>query len=142
MVNIQNAKEWLKASLDDLETISELLDNENLTNISAFHAQQSIEKSFKALIEYKQLKLQKTHNLEKLYCSINKWITIKNLTLLEIIDELYIDSRYPGDMGLLPYGKPTLEDAQEFHKFALKVFEIVCNHLKVNIETIKDIHMD
>ena len=31
----------------------------------------------------------------------------------------YIDSRYPGDMGLLPYGKPTLEDAKEFHEFAL-----------------------
>ena len=65
MANLQNAKEWLKASFDDLETVSELQDNENLTNISAFHSQQSVEKSFKALIEYNQLPLQKTHNLEK-----------------------------------------------------------------------------
>ena len=29
MGNIQNAKEWLKASYDDLETILELSDNTN-----------------------------------------------------------------------------------------------------------------
>jgi hypothetical protein len=26
-----------------------------------------------------------------------------------MINEVYIDSRYPGDLGLLPHGKPTIE---------------------------------
>ena len=39
-------KEWLKASNDDLLTIGKLLNDAHLTHIVAFHAQQSIEKSF------------------------------------------------------------------------------------------------
>ena len=37
-------KEWLKVSIDDLMTIEEIILNENLTHISAFHTQQSVEK--------------------------------------------------------------------------------------------------
>jgi len=54
-----------------------------------------------------------------------------------MLDELYIDSRYPGDMGLLPHGKPSLEDAQEFYDFSLDVLKKVCLILKT---TIDDIH--
>ena len=132
MANLQNAKEWLKASFDDLETMSELQDNENLTNISAFHSQQSVEKSFKALIEYNQLPLQKTHNLEKLYISIKEIIEIDNLMMLEMINELYIDSRYPGDMGLLPHGKPSINDVKEFYDFSNHIFMQVCKVLKTD----------
>ena len=35
-------------------------------------------------------------------------------------------------MGLLPYGKPTLEDAREFYEFAISVFEKVCDILKID----------
>jgi HEPN domain-containing protein len=58
-------------------------------------------------------------------------------TMLSMLDELYIDSRYPGDMGLLPHGKPSLEDAQEFYDFSLDVLKKVCLILKT---TIDDIH--
>ncbi len=44
------AKEWLKYDQMDLLTIERIIDEEHLTNIVAFHAQQCIEKSFKALI--------------------------------------------------------------------------------------------
>jgi len=37
-------KEWLARADDDLETIKEIIDNAELTNIAAFHAQQAIEK--------------------------------------------------------------------------------------------------
>ena len=49
-------------------------------------------------------------------------IDIENEDLLDSLNSLYIDSRYPGDMGLLPHGQPTLEDAREFYEFALDVF--------------------
>jgi|YelNatPaOPRAMG01_1025707.scaffolds.fasta_scaffold36165_2 hypothetical protein len=37
-MSIELAKEWLKASEDDLMTIEEIQDNPNLTNIVAFHS--------------------------------------------------------------------------------------------------------
>jgi len=40
-------------------------------------------------------------------------------------DKLYIDARYPGNLGLLPKGKPTLADAQQFYEFAQKIYQNV-----------------
>jgi len=128
-----NAIEWLKAAKDDLDSINYIIKANHLTNIVAFHSQQAIEKSFKALIEYKKIPFQKTHNLEKLYNNIKHIIDI-DYDKLELINELYIDSRYPGDLGLLPYGKPTLEDTKEFYNFAKNVFEIILKKLNINLE--------
>ena len=47
----QLTREWLNAAGDDLTAIENLLDNPVLTNIVAFHSQQAIEKSIKAIIE-------------------------------------------------------------------------------------------
>ena len=108
-----------------------------MTNIVAFHSQQAIEKSLKALIEYKKLPMAKTHNLEKLYKKLDNMIEL-DYDRLELINESYIDSRYPGDMGLLPYGKPTLEDAKGFYDFAQIVFDKVCIMLKVDTSEIEE----
>ena len=40
---------------------------------------------------------------------------------LEQINEIYTDTRYPSDVGLVPTGKPSLELAKEFYVFALKI---------------------
>ena len=133
--NKKQAIEWLKASHDDLDSIKYLIEAEHLTNVVAFHAQQAIEKSFKALFEYKKIPFIKTHNLEKLYKKIEDIIDVE-YEELECINELYIESRYPGDMGLLPYGKPTLNDAQEFYEFAKRVSNKVCAILNVSKEDI------
>ena len=129
--NKTQALEWLKAANDDLDSISYIIKVEHLTNIVAFHSQQAIEKSFKALIEYNKISFIKTHNLEKLYKSIEDIIEI-DYSHLELINELYIDSRYPGDMGLLPHGKPTLGDAKEFYEFAQNTFDKVCKILEID----------
>ena len=52
--------------------------------------------------------------------------------LIQLLDTLYIESRYPADMGLLPYGKPTLKDAKEFYDFAQKLFDDICQKLDVD----------
>jgi hypothetical protein len=36
-------------------------------------------------------------------------------------DRLYIDARYPGDLGLMPNGKPTLVEAEIYYKEAQKI---------------------
>ncbi len=125
------AKEWLKASLSDLMNIEAILDNDFLTHISAFHAQQSIEKSLKAIIENSHRKIPKVHSLRKLVELVDVPMAY-DLELIRLLDSLYIESRYPTELGLLPHGKPTLEDAKEFYDFAKKVFQEVCEELDVS----------
>ena len=134
--NKKQALQWIKAANDDLDNISYIIKVEHLTNIVAFHSQQAIEKSFKALIEYKKIEFVKTHNLEKLYKKLENIIKV-DYESLELINELYIESRYPGDMGLLPYGKPTIEDAKEFYTFAQDLFDKVCSILDIDKESLK-----
>lgn len=60
-------REWLKAAQDDLSVIDRIVEDENLTHIVAFHAQQCVEKCFKGIIEEYLLSFQKLHNLLRLY---------------------------------------------------------------------------
>jgi HEPN domain-containing protein len=47
--------------------------------------------------------------------------------MLARLNELYIDSRYPAEFGLLPYGKPTVENAKRFCDFARRTYERTTN---------------
>ncbi len=123
--------EWLKASYLDLKNIEKIINDEFLTPIIAFHSQQSVEKSIKALLEYQNKEVPKIHKIQTL--TERAELDLKDFEeIIQLLDELYIDSRYPGDMGLLPYGKPTLDDAKEFYKFALEIFDRVCKILDIN----------
>jgi HEPN domain-containing protein len=119
-------KEWFKAANDDLEVIKKIIELEHLTHIVAFHAQQCVEKCFKGVIEEHGLELLKTHDLERLLEIVEGCIHLDvDLDILQTLDKLYIDSRYPGDLGLLPEGKPTLADAQQFYEFARDIYNRV-----------------
>ena len=116
------AKEWLKAAHDDLLLISSIIDNESLTHLIAFHCQQAIEKSLKAILEYNNNNVPKRHDLLALKDLIFDRIEIENEDMLEALNSLYTESRYPGDLGLLPDGKPTTEEAEEFFSFAKNIY--------------------
>jgi uncharacterized protein len=49
------------------------------------------------------------------------------LDLIKMLDALYIDSRYPGDFGLMPNGIPDLDDAKQFQELAENVFRDINN---------------
>jgi HEPN domain-containing protein len=49
---------------------------------------------------------------------------------LTVINEVYIESRYPGELGLLPYGIPTDEQAEEFIEYAKKIKRRINNELR------------
>lgn len=118
----QLTREWLNSAGDDLITIENLLDNPILTNIVAFHSQQAIEKSMKAVIEEFGIAFIKTHNLQTLLMKIEEVISFSvNELIISELDRLYIDARYPVDFGLMPYGKPTLEEAEIYFQEALKI---------------------
>lgn len=130
--------EWLKAAYLDLENIKYIVNVEHLSSVTAFHSQQAIEKCFKSLVQHKYNKVKNQHDLLKLYESVSDLINIDALDNLDTLNQLYIDSRYPGDMGLLPYGKPSLEDAQEFYEFTFDIFNQVCIILNVDPDEVKE----
>lgn len=121
-MNSLAAKEWLKIANDDLQAAKELMDIEHLTHISAFHSQQAVEKSLKAILEYNNRKVPKKHDLLQLKNLVLDELVVDQDDLLEDLNTLYIESRYPGDFGLLPNGKPTVAQAKEFYEFANNIY--------------------
>ena len=123
-------REWLNRAADDLVTAQVLLTQADLTNIVAFHAQQAVEKTLKAVLEELDLGAVRTHSLVRLYevvcphCPV-----IDDLDMLDRLDTVYIEARYPSEMGLLPYGKPTMEQATTFYAFAQLVFQHIQDRL-------------
>jgi HEPN domain-containing protein len=116
-------KQWLDFAKADLLNCELVINQEFLTNIVAFHSQQATEKCFKAIIEEERVKTERIHNLYNLFTKIELFLDFEvDLNLLELFDKIYLSSRYPGEMGLLPEGKPTLEEAKEMYEFAEYVF--------------------
>jgi len=123
-------KAWLDSARADLKSIKYMLEDEFLTHIVGFHAQQCVEKCFKALLENFGERVPKEHSTIKLYGMVKQNLPEQiDIDLLTDLDDLYIDSRYPGEFGLLPHGKPSLEEAKEFYEYARHVFQRVCNVL-------------
>ena len=117
------AREWLRSAEADLRTIERILDDESLTHVVAFHAQQCVEKCLKALLEFRDRPVPKDHSTARLYGLAADILGLElDPDLLADLDDLYIDARYPGELGLLPYGRPTLKDAQRFFVFAEEVY--------------------
>jgi len=116
---------WLDAARDDLSVIEAILSRPDLTHMVAFHSQQCVEKTMKALIEESERSVRKTHNITQLIGTVaEEYRTFSDFdtTVPTLLDQLYTDSRYPNEFGLLPEGKPTLKEAAQFHAFAQQVF--------------------
>jgi len=80
------------------------------------------EKGFKAILENKNARIPKVHNLEILFERTKPIISITlDLEMLQKINEVYIDSRYPGDIGLTPIGVPSSEPISSFIRFTEKL---------------------
>ena len=128
----KQVEDWILLADKDLRAAEILLKEEYpLTNIVAFHCQQAIEKYLKAFLIEKDIPLVRTHDLVQLNGMIRK---IKDLGIdrekLDIINEVYVESRYPGELGLMPDGMPTNEQAEEFIAYAKEVKTIINNELK------------
>ena len=122
---------WIGFAEQDILTVSELIENPNLTNIVAFHCQQAIEKYFKAFLLGNGKSLTKIHNLLTLYGTIKKIIDLElNEDLLSTINDIYLESRYPGEIGLLDNGSmPTIAQANQFFDFTKEVETKIKNEL-------------
>jgi HEPN domain-containing protein len=128
----KQAEDWVFFADKDLQAAEIIINDEYpLTNIAAFHCQQAIEKYLKAYIIEKKGALTRIHDLIKLNAIVNE---IKNLDIDEkkliVLNEVYLDSRYPGDLGLMPDGMPTNDQAKEFIEFVNEIKITIVNELK------------
>ena len=126
----QLTKAWLEKANDDFIVIQAILENDMVTNMVAFHAQQAIEKTFKAVLEEHNVGIKKVHNLRYLHNLISPFIQLSvNMDVLILLDQLYINARYPGELGLLPDGKPSLDEAKLFYETASDIYSNVSEFL-------------
>jgi HEPN domain-containing protein len=118
---------WLLYANNDLRAAEVLLNDEYpTTNVIAFLSQQTVEKYLKAFLVENDVPVIKTHDLLKLYKMIKD---IKDLGIdedkLDTINDVFIETRYPGEVGLLPSGMPTEIQAREFVAYAKEVKSII-----------------
>ena len=129
----KQVNDWILLADKDLYA-SELLikDEHPLANIVAFHCQQTIEKYLKAFLIENDIPLIKTHDLIALNGMVKG---IKELGIDEnkliLINEVYVEARYPGELGLIPDGLPTKEQAIEFINIAKEIKEIIIKEINV-----------
>jgi HEPN domain-containing protein len=116
--------QWLEFAKTDLLACERTLSDAMLTNIVAFHAQQTVEKCFKAIIEENGTSLPRIHDLTRLFSQIMEEVDFEvDLSFLQVLDSVYTTSRYPSDLGLLPDCKPTKELVTQLYHFAKNVYE-------------------
>lgn len=110
--------EWLRISREDLQSAAYLFEKK-LFRMVCYHAQQTVEKIFKAVLVENEIDIPKVHNLLDLNNAIRRLGYETNLTNEEAI---FLNSiyrwRYPPDLGLLPLGEPTEMDAEKALRIA------------------------
>lgn len=129
----KTTRAWVDFAHRDLEAARLLADNEYVSNAVLFHSQQCVEKCLKALLEQNRVPVPHIHSVVKLHSVLKEEAEI-SLSLkddeLDLVDAVYIDTRYPSGLGLLPSGFPTKEDARELLEIAEKVFDETSKILK------------
>ena len=119
-MTVKLPKLWLLYAADDLKSAKVLL-NEGIYNISCFHSQQVVEKLFKAFIAAYDQPIPRTHNLIRLHklCEdlFGEKLEFDNEKLI-LLNDVYIDSRYPADFGVLPSGQPGEQEANMAYSHA------------------------
>jgi HEPN domain-containing protein len=112
---------WLSYALEDFIMAQKALEME-IYRQTCFHAQQAVEKGLKAFLLEKDIKIRKIHNLLELSSEFEaRGIHLPvELSEMDFLNRVY-RFRYPPDIGLLPQGQPTQEDAQKALRIARKV---------------------
>ncbi|EME68012.1 hypothetical protein H261_20567 [Paramagnetospirillum caucaseum] len=103
IIQWQDALRWLERAMDDLRAVRVLL-RDGITMQAAFHLQQAIEKSLKALLVVARQDVRKTHDLNTLADLARRhWpALVASPFALSYVSRWYIISRYPGDDDIGP----------------------------------------
>lgn len=128
----KGTKVWLDFADRDLQAARLLVDSEYVSNVVLFHAQQCVEKCLKAPLEENGVLVPHIHSVVKLNSLVMEEAG-RSLNLdedeLDLVDAVYIDTRYPSGLGLLPSGFPTREVARQILGIAERVHNETSEHL-------------
>jgi len=128
-----STKQWLEYAARDLKAAELVMKESYLSNVCLYHCQQAIEKAFKAILEEATIKIPRIHSVTALYEKFPTEIKAKviiDTNVLGEIDDIYTDSRYPADVGLLPDGFPSEEKAKEIYDISKKMFDEINKYLE------------
>ena len=107
----EGIRAWIQQAEEDLRT-AEYLRSGGFFRGACYHAQQSVEKSIKAMLLDRGWDLEKIHSIHRLLAIADDYRLPAPLQPADVdfMDEIY-RGRYPAESGLLPLGTPTSEDA-------------------------------
>jgi HEPN domain-containing protein len=117
--------DWLRSASFDLKLLEEPERFDGITPLIAFHAQQVVEKCLKAVLEEMGSQIPRTHDLLRLSGLADpgaQLIPAGDSDRLRILNAVYVDVRYPGELGYLPNGEPGLTLVVELAAFAREVY--------------------
>ena len=98
------ATEWLALAKKNLETAELLLSVDHYTDVIATDIYQTIEKAVKALYAFNNTQIPRIHQIPKLMAYASKHVSFSDIEEndLFIINDYYLNTRYPGPQHLLP----------------------------------------
>jgi HEPN domain-containing protein len=121
---------WIQYAEMDFKAKNALKSIDDLETIFAFHCQQAVEKLFKALLTKHELVPPKIHDLIRL-CKLLPEDAFNEISkyepYLEELNSIYIDSRYPADLALLPTNFLTQEDIDIIDRATDELFHALLN---------------
>ena len=118
VIQWQESLRWLERAAEDVRATRVLLGSHILRQ-AAFHLQQAVEKTLKALLVAARQDIRKTHDLTLLADLVHSyWPELVTTPFpLAYLSRWYLTSRYPGDDGGTPTGdgvKAALDDVTAF----------------------------
>lgn len=114
---------WIKGADDELDIATILYEHEKYQG-SCYHSQQCVEKGLRALILEKGQKPERIDDIVELLNAATRlgWDIGISLDDAVFLNSIY-KGRYPTEEGLLPYGKPSREEAERSLSAAKKLME-------------------
>ena len=130
MANKTYAKEWLSFAIKNLNTAKLLYKVNHYEDIIGVELQQALEKILKAIFANENIKIQKDHDLVKLYYTIEQYYQMEDdeIVWLKIASDYYKEDRYPNPN----YSLPPRDEVKKVLDFTDNFFQNVCNLLDIN----------
>lgn len=120
------SRDWMEKAGEDLAATEKLANDPLVTGVASFHAQQCIEKSFKAVLDEAGLPVPRTHDLVRLHALTENLLAIDcDMKLLVELSALYLGARYPGGPVSFTEFRPSTEDIGRYCKAAAHVYCVV-----------------
>ncbi len=128
MTKGQYLRQWLRKADHDLTIIRQGMDRpeaEWVTDVLCFHAQQAVEKAFKAYLIYIEQEPPRTHSLEVLHRTIRSSSPDFPNYELGDLTAFAVQSRYPDELF-----EPDSSEAKQYAKLA----EQIVNDLRLRMD--------